>query len=274
MDYKAKKYRSVAAVLMTVTVILIIALAAVRTWMIAQFYNANTGYFNCDGIYTIILYACEALCLVIAVIALAVFSKKIRIAQPAPSSASLFAGLFCGFLMLASVVLYFIDTPAGNYFNSYLTLASLILAVVSVVYFMLGITSQKVGYTVKSLLCFCVIFWAMLSLLGLYFDTTLTINNPSKLAEQLALVSVMLYFLYECRFFIDKQRPAIYLAIGFISSVMLGVSVLPNIISAFFLGIDVTTGFYTQIAELGIFVYVLFRTASNIKNIEINAPKA
>ena len=273
MDYKAKKYKTVCTVLMTLTVILTIALAAVRTWMLAQFYNTDTGYFNCDNIYTTIFYLCEALCLVIALAALLALGKKIRIAQPAPSSASLFAGLFCGFLMLASVVLYFLETSLSQVFESYLLIIAIILALVSAVYFVFGTTAQKIGYTVKTILCFSVVFWAMVNLFVLYFDISLTINNPSKIAEQLALVSVMLYFLYECRFFIEKQRPAIYLAVGFISCVLLGVSVVPNIISAFLLGIDVTTGFYTQIAELGIFVYILFRTASNIKNIEIKAPE-
>ncbi len=273
MDYKAKKYRSVAAVLMTLTAILTLALAVVRTWMLSQFYNETTGYLNCDDIYTVIFYGCSALCLVIAAAALIVLGKKIRIAQPAPSSASLFAGVFCGFLMTASIVLYFLETPINRIFESYLSIASVILAVVSALYFLVGATSQKIGYIVKTLLCFSVIFWAMLSLLGLYFDITLTINNPAKLTEQMALVSVMLYFLYECRFFIEKQRPALYLATGFISAVLLGVSVIPNIISLFFLEIDVTTGFYTQLAELGIFVYVLLRTASNIKNIEIKSPE-
>ena len=274
MDYKAKKYKTLCAALMTLTVILTAALATVRTLMLAWFYNTETGYFNCDDVYTTVFYLCEALCLVIAIAALVTLGKKIRIAQPAPSSVSLFAGLFCGFLMAASVALYFLETPIDAAFGSYLVIIALVLALVSAVYFLLGATAQKLGYTVKSLLCFAVILWAMVNLFVLYFDITLTINNPAKIAEQLALVSVMLYFLYECRFFLEKQRPAVYLAIGFISCVLLGVSVVPNIISAFFLGVDVSTGFYTQISELGIFVYVLFRTVSNIKNIDIKAPEA
>jgi len=274
MDYKAIKYRTTAMVLMVITVILTIVLGALRTCMLAWFYNADTGYFNCSDILSAVFYAGEALCLVIGVVSLVILGKKIYITQPAPSSVSLFAGLFCGFLMFASVVLYLMDTPMDQIFENYVAFASIVLALISFVYFVLGITSQKVGYTVKTLLCFAVILWAMSSLFGLYFDISLTINNPSKVLEQLALVTVTLYFLYECRFFIEKQRPALYLAIGFISSVLLGVSVLPNLIALFFFGLDVTTGFYTQISELGIFVYILFRTASNIKNIEINPPKS
>lgn len=273
MDYKAIKYRTTATALMIITVVLTVVLAAVRTWMLAQFYNADTGYFNCGDILNAAFYAGEALCLVIGVVSLVILGKKIYITQPAPSSVSLFAGLFCGFLMFASVVLYFMDTPMDQVFKNYVVLVSIILALVSSVYFVLGITSQKIGYTAKTLLCFVVILWSMASLLGLYFDISLTINNPSKILEQLALVAVTLYFLYECRFFIEKQRPALYLAVGFIASVLLGVSVLPNLIALFFFGLDVTTGFYTQISELGIFIYILFRTASNIRNIEIKSPK-
>ena len=60
----------------------------------------------------------------------------------------------------------------------------------------------------------------------LYFDTSLEMNAPLKVAAQCALLPLMLYFTAELRYLLGREIPRLYLALALISIVLSSLCVL------------------------------------------------
>ena len=60
----------------------------------------------------------------------------------------------------------------------------------------------------------------------LYFDTSLEMNAPLKVASQCALLPLMLYFTAELRYLLGREIPRLYLALALISIVLSSLCVL------------------------------------------------
>ncbi|MBR5453681.1 MAG: hypothetical protein IKV54_06345 [Clostridia bacterium] len=270
LDFRGKKLRIAAAVIFGVFILAAILLSAGRFWLISSFYNTATGYYdgagNSDTVINYLVYAA----VVIAVIAGVFFMKKIEIVPSKHSGAGIFSGIFGGLAVAAAFVLTLIEQSLAEY--GALDYLSLFLMIPVALYFILGAVA-RIGYTPKMLLGFSVILWSAVNLLRLYFDLTYTINNPAKVSEQLLCIAFMLFFLYESRTLIGRNRPAAQLAIGNAAIILSVVSVLPNVLAYFLYGYNLSISFASQIAELGVTVYVIVRLAVTVAGISFKAPE-
>lgn len=268
--YRGKKLRTAAAVLLGVFILAALVLAAGRFWLISSYYNTATGYYDGAGISeNVINYSVYGVAVAAAVCGL-FFMKKTEITVPLHSAAGVFGGVFCGLTVAASFVITLIEQPFTGYGT--LDILCLVLLLPAALYFILGV-AVKLTYTPKVLLGFSIILWSAVNLLKLYFDLTYTINNPAKVSEQLLSISFMLFFLYECRAIIGKGRPAVQLAVGNIAIVLSFVSVIPNVLAYFLYGYRLTVNFASQIAELGILVYIIIRSAVTVQGISFKMPE-
>lgn len=112
-------------------------------------------------------------------------------------------------------------------------LVSAILAIVSVYYFFLNAYIKEVSSTKRASASFTAILFLCAYPAYLYFSETLPINAPNKVVDQLAFLFCALFFLYEARISLGRDRWSIYTAFGLISALLCAYSSIPSIIVYF-----------------------------------------
>ncbi len=122
----------------------------------------------------------------------------------------------------------------------------IISAAISAVYFLLRLNEKrrKEWYV---LLGFAPGLRGVSGLARIYFDMTTEMNSPNKLALQIALISVMIYFVFELRMLLGgkKARPRAYAASGLIAAVLTAMASVPIIIG-YFAGLISNAYFFTE----------------------------
>ncbi|MFR5890046.1 MAG: hypothetical protein ACLUFM_03600 [Lachnospiraceae bacterium] len=83
-----------------------------------------------------------------------------------------------------------------------------VLAIVSAVYFLICAFAPKLK-NARSVLAFAPIVWAGLCTLSIYFDSSLSINNPTKALNLLAAALILIFLCEDLRYAIGTQRASI-----------------------------------------------------------------
>ena len=108
-----------------------------------------------------------------------------------------------------------------------------ILSVVAVIYFMVNALIETRASVARASLGIATVILLALYSASLYFDTTLPINAPNKVVDQMAYLFFALFFLYEIRISLGRECWNLYLAFGFISATIGAYSSIPTIIYYF-----------------------------------------
>lgn len=272
-DSNGKKLKFISGIFLGVFALIAVILSVCRFWLISSFYNTSTGYYDGAGNSVTVITCAVYISVIAAIVCGVFFAKKIEITAHDNSKAVIVSNVVCGAMIAVSIIISLTERSFSDYGG--LDCLSLIFIIPTIsCFFIRGFI--KIGYTARTLLNSSVIVWSAVNLLRLYFDLTYTINNPAKISEQLFLISVMIFFLFECREFLGKARPSAYLATGNIAIVLGAVSVLPNVLAYFMYGYELATVFSSQIAELGLLIYVAVKTVVNVHSIAIkkNVPSS
>ena len=83
-----------------------------------------------------------------------------------------------------------------------------VLAFVSTVYFLISAFAPK-QKSARSVLAFAPIVWAGLCTLGIYFDSSITINDPTKALNLLAASLILIFLCEDLRYAIGTQRASV-----------------------------------------------------------------
>ncbi len=111
--------------------------------------------------------------------------------------------------------------------------AIVILSVIAVIYFMVNALIESRASVARASLGIATVILLALYSASLYFDTTLPINAPNKVVDQMAYLFFALFFLYEIRISLGRECWNLYLAFGFISALIGAYSSIPTIIYYF-----------------------------------------
>lgn len=163
----------------------------------ANYFVANAPLFTVANVFIAVLFAIAILCALIDEKKHSVaspFGKQIWVAIPAA------IGFSIGGVFLA------IDFFQNG---SRLSLVAAVFLLLSTVHVLLSETDRKN----KFLGFFPPIACALLVCI-LYFDTSLEMNAPLKVAVQCALLPLMLYFTTELRYLLGRELPRLYCALS------------------------------------------------------------
>ena len=93
----------------------------------------------------------------------------------------------------------------------------------------------------------------------LYFDTTLPINAPNKITDQLAYVAASIFFLFEAKISMGQNNWRWYSAVGYTAAILCAYSSVPGI-SAFFINNEiVSNSIYETILTFTLFLFITAR---------------
>ena len=156
-------------------------------------------------------------------------------------------------------------SPKENllYFTSniplYIAAALAPLAIIASVYFILNATVEERASVARATFGIgTVVFFAIYATF-LYFDTTLAINAPNKIVDQMAFVFAALFFLYEIRISLGRECWHLYITFGFIAAALSAYSSIPSILLYFREDAVASHSIQENVLLLCVFIFVLSR---------------
>ena len=151
-----------------------------------------------------------------------------------------------------------LSTPA-----KYVAPAAAALAVLAIVYFILtALIDERHDLTRASLGLFAVLFLSAYAAY-LYFNTDLPINSPNKLTDQAAYLSAAVFFLYEIRISLGREKWRAYTGFGFISASLLAYASIPELILYAVNGDVIANSIYESVMTFALFIFITARLAAS-----------
>ena len=234
-----------------ITLLFALMSVIIRTVLLISYFDRDIGYYShgtvLPGIHTVILCASVIFA---ASFLLATRKDECEEKKFRNSGIFIFSSSLCAFMLIASLLLTF--TKA----DTTLEKIAAFTAAPAALYFLSALIRSADTAKLRTLFGFFVPIWGTLNLAVIYFDSFVAINAPNKIIEQMAFICVMLFFLYELRIHLNKQKPKLYSFCGMCALVFAATAAFPGIVAASFGAIDANYLMYDVIFA-AMFIYVL-----------------
>lgn len=158
-----------------------------------------------------------------------------------------------------------VGTPASLTEAQSLTVTLVVLILTSVVAllatvsFCLSALSNKHYSTKRAILSLSTVLFFSFYAVFLYFNTDLPINSPNKIIDQLSHLLAAVFFLYEARIAMGREKWKSYIAVGFIAALMSAYSAIPALITYAVRGWVTTNSIYEMALNLAVFIFITAR---------------
>ena len=129
----------------------------------------------------------------------------------------------------------------------------------SIVYLVLNTVFVRTVSIRRASFGLAIIVFLALYLSYIYFDSRAPINSPVKIVDQLAFAFSAVFFLYEIRLSLGREKWKSYIIFGFIAAALSAYSAIPAIIVYFTLNRIIATSIYESILTLTIFIFIAFK---------------
>ena len=139
------------------------------------------------------------------------------------------------------------------------------LSVLSIGYFILNATVNDRTSSIRAFFGICAVSFMALYATYLYFDTTLAINAPNKVSDQMAYIFAALFLLYEIRISLGRECWHLYSAFGYIAAALTAYSSIPSLILYFVNGDVVSNDIHENALSLCLFIFITARLALTLK---------
>ena len=143
--------------------------------------------------------------------------------------------------------------------NMVICYAAALFALLGALHFILAALLEKISSSARANFGLCSVAFFALYAIYLYFSTDLPINAPNKLLDQMVYLFAALFFLFETRLSIGREKWREYIAFGFISAMLAAYSSIPTLITYFTDGICVSNNIYESLLSFSIFVFITAR---------------
>ncbi len=203
-----------------------------RTVLLFRHYDhAYGGYYPSAGLLDDVTYLFLFLGVLLA-LAFGIFTrKKITFDLERDSLAAIFPASFSALMLFALGVVTLISTVFGDASLSVrlLSIFLLIFSAIGCVYFIFcALGGGKDG--VRALTLLSAVLALVTAVIYVYFDRSVLLGSSSKLLVQISLILLFFFLLTECRFYIDRATPVLYLVAAILSVLFATVSCVPNLI--------------------------------------------
>ena len=153
---------------------------------------------------------------------------------------------------------------ATDWLQAAIAILVFVTAALSIVYLILNtifirsvsIRRAKFGLTIVLFLAFYAAY--------IYFDNSFSMNSPIKITNELAYLFAAIFFLYEIRLSLGREKWRLYIAFGLIGAILTGYASIPNLVMYFITKNPLAASAEELIFTLALFVFItskLFLTA-------------
>ena len=136
------------------------------------------------------------------------------------------------------------------------------LAAVAAFYFATSILFGKGAPLANAAFSIALMLYLVFYALMLYFNTLSPINSPAKLCDQMAYVSLAIFFIYETRILLERPMWRMYAVSGLCATLLSAYSALPSLIVYLVRGQVISHTISETVLTLSLFVFALIRTVS------------
>ena len=180
-------------------------------------------------------------------------------------SAALAAAIFFMFLRFGAI---FLNSLAVSEYEQksfadveWLAFLLTVFAALSVIYLILNTVFIRTVSARRANFGFCIIIFFALYLTYLYFDVSVPINSPIKITDQFTYTFTSVFFLYEIRLSLGREKWKSYLIFGFISAILAAYSAIPALIFYFVKGVSLSDTIRETVLTLTILIFISSKLA-------------
>lgn len=245
-----------------IAILLCVVACTLRT--VATFLGVDAfGYFEHSTLYKVSTWIIVASVVILLSLPLAYRKRRdALVEQTTPHT-------FLPSLMMGMLFLFFVGEGVfslkGEYFIPTLDKITFLLALglglVACIYFLsLAILESTMNDRKANLGMACVLFFGIYAAY-LYLNTTVPRNAHIELSEEMTFIALMLYFLYEVRISLGKQRQTLYVTFAMIGGILCSYCVIPTLIYYIASGRLLASSLTSFLLLCGTLAFILLRLA-------------
>ena len=229
-------------------------------------FNLKTGYYDGKSLVNVSWIVIISGCVLLLSYAF-VGSKTQKLipsfATPrtyVPTGAVCVSLLFFSLFMVRRLAFFgFFEEKKINSIPEALALILAVLSIFSVAYFMLNACVFESSSIARATFGLATVILLAFYASYLYFDTTLPINSPNKIVDQMAYVLSALFFLYETRISLGRECWNLYMAFGFLAAAFTAYSSIPSLLLYLIKGSSPSNNIYETALTLALFIFIISR---------------
>lgn len=146
--------------------------------------------------------------------------------------------------------------PASGLGTALITLAP-ILALVSIIYFVLNVTATERTSTPRALAALAVALFLALYSVTLFLTDSRLINAESRILDQMSFILAAVFFLFEARLSLGRDFWRGYAAFGMAAAALTAYASIPSIIVYFLRGGTLSLSLYGAVLIFALFIYII-----------------
>ena len=137
--------------------------------------------------------------------------------------------------------------------------ALLILALLSIIHFILNsiyirtVSARRATFGIFTVLFLCAY------VIYLYLDHSMPINSPVRIADEMAYLSASIFFLYEVRLSLGREKWKCYALFGYVAALLCAYSSIPALITYFVNKKTISDSIYESILTFALFIFISFK---------------
>ncbi len=143
--------------------------------------------------------------------------------------------------------------------TSLVSAAVAVLSVLSIIHFVLTALDERSQSAERAKFGFSTVMLFAIYSIYLYFDSSMPINAPAKITDQVAYMLTAVFFLYETRLSIGREKWRAYISFGFIASLLTAYSSIPSIIIYIADGTVISNSIYESALTFALFIFITAR---------------
>lgn len=242
----------------TVTLLLAVTAVAVTLRAVAylRYYDPSTCYLTDHTLHTISAWLVAATAVLLLICRLVVGEKR-RIASFATPATAVPSGL-CGTLLLAFSLRLF-SLPTSSSPQRLLAIMAALLGLGGACHFLLNALLRDRRSVLRGVGALCTVLFLAIYATYLYFDGTMPLNAPSKLTSQVAYLFSALFFLYEARISLGREKWGGYFPLALLMTLLTGYAAIPDLLLYLIRGREAAVSLYDPLLLMALFLYALSR---------------
>ena len=194
--------------------------------------------------------------------------KDVRLIPEFSSPTTVFVSvLTAGALMFLGIFLLteffksqFSELKANEKIGAVLVLLSAVFAFVCAAYLVISLIIESRASRLRANLAMLSLLFFASYVAYLYFSTTLPLNAPNKLVDEMAYLFAAAFFLYETRLTLGRALWRGYIAFGFVAALLCAYSSIPSIIYYMVEKKQICNSIYESVLTLCLFLFISART--------------
>lgn len=134
------------------------------------------------------------------------------------------------------------------------------MACLAVIYFILTACVLRRGSTARAFFGTANVLFLAFYTSYLYFDTsTFARNAPNRIVDQMAFLFAALFFLYEIRISLGREKWNLYIGFGFVAAALTAYSSIPSLTVYFVNGEIISNNIQENVLSFALFIFILSR---------------